>query len=47
MIKSYLSDIINDQKTPKNLTVYSGNKVIDCETQSGELVNNANQSYFF
>ena len=36
MIKSYLSDIINDHKTPKNLTVYSGNKVIDYETRFGE-----------
>ena len=36
MIRSYLSDIINDNKTHKKLRVHSGNKIIDCETQYGE-----------
>ena len=33
MIKPYLSDIKNDNKTPKKLRVNSGNKVTDYETQ--------------
>ena len=33
MIKPYLSDIKNDNKTPKKLRVHSGNKVTDYETQ--------------
>ena len=36
MIRPYLSDIINDHKTPKNLSVHSRNEVIDYETQYGE-----------
>ena len=36
MIKPYLSDIINNNKTPKNLRVHSRNEVIDYETQYGE-----------
>ena len=36
MIKPYLWDIINDNKTPKNLRVHSSNEVIDYETQFGE-----------
>ena len=36
MIRPYLSDIINDHKTPKVLKVYSGNKVTDYETTLGE-----------
>ena len=32
MIRPYLSDIINDQKTPEVLKVHSGNKVINYET---------------
>ena len=36
MIRPYLSDIINDNKTHKKLRVHSGNKIIDCETQYGE-----------
>ena len=36
MIRPYLSDIINDHKTPKNLRVHSSNEVIDYETQFGE-----------
>ena len=36
MIRPYLSDIINDHKTPEVLKVYSGNKVIDYETTLGE-----------
>ena len=36
MIRPYLSDIINDYKTPIDLTVYSSNEVIDYETQFGE-----------
>ena len=36
MIRPYLSDIINDDKTPKNLRVHSNNEVIDYETQYGE-----------
>ena len=36
MIRPYLSDIINDHKTPKNLSVHSSNEVIDYETQYGE-----------
>ena len=33
MIRPYLSDIINDHKTPKNLRVHSSNEVIYYETQ--------------
>ena len=36
MIRQYLSDIINNHKTPKNLRVHSINEVIDYETQFGE-----------
>ena len=37
MIRPYLSDIINDHKTPKKLRVHSGNELIDYETyQCGE-----------
>ena len=36
MIRLYLSDIINDHKTPKNLRCHSCNEVIDYETQYGE-----------
>ena len=36
MIRQYLSDIINNHKTPKNLRVHSINEVIDYETQFEE-----------
>ena len=36
MIRPYLSDIINEHKTPRKLRVHSGNEVIDYETQFGE-----------
>ena len=36
MVRPYLSDIINDHKTPEALKIYSGNKVIDYETTLGE-----------
>ena len=36
MIRPYLSDIINDNKTPNNLKVHSSKEVIDHETQFGE-----------
>ena len=36
MIKPYLSDMINDHKTPMNLRVDSRNEVINDETQFGE-----------
>ena len=36
MIRPYLSDIINDYKTFKNLKVHSSNEVFDYETQFGE-----------
>ena len=36
MIRPYLSDIINDNKTPNNLKVHSCKEVIDHETQFGE-----------
>ena len=36
MIRPYLSGTINDHKIPKILKVYSGNEVIDYETQFGE-----------
>ena len=37
MIRPYLSDIINDHKTPNFfLYVHSSNEVIDYETQFGE-----------
>ena len=32
MIRPYLSDIINDHKTPKKLRVHSSNEVFDYET---------------
>ena len=36
MIRSYLSDIINDYKTQEVWKVHSGNKVIDYNTTLGE-----------
>ena len=36
MIRPYLSNIINDHKTPKNLKVHLSNEVFDFETQYGE-----------
>ena len=36
MIRPYLSDKINDHKTPEALKIESGNKVIDYETTVGE-----------
>ena len=36
MIRPYLSDIINDHKTPNKLRVYSSNEVFDYETHFGE-----------
>ena len=36
MIRPYLSDIINDHKTPKKFRVHSSNEVFDYETQYGE-----------
>ena len=36
MIRPYLKDMINDQKSSMKLRVHSGNKVIDYETQFGE-----------
>ena len=36
MIRPYLHDIINDDKTPKILKFYSSNEVFDYETQCGE-----------
>ena len=36
MIRLYLTDTINDHKTPKNLRVHSRNEVIDYETQYGK-----------
>ena len=36
MIRSYLSDIINDHKTPEDLRVHSSNEIIAYETQFGE-----------
>ena len=36
MIRPYLSDIINDHKTPEVLNVHSGNKVIDYEKTLGK-----------
>ena len=36
MIRPYLSDMINDHKTPMDLKVQSRNEVIDYETQLGE-----------
>ena len=36
MIRPYLSDIVNDNKSFKNLKVYSSNEVFDYETQFGE-----------
>ena len=36
MIRPYLSNIINDHKTPKNLKVHSSNEVFGFETQYGE-----------
>ena len=37
IIRIYLSHIINNHKTPKNLRVYSSNQVIHYETQYREL----------
>ena len=34
MIRPYSRDIINDHKAHEKLKVRSGNKIIDCETQS-------------
>ena len=34
MIRTYLSDIINDHKTQGKWRIYSGNKIIECKTQS-------------
>ena len=39
MIRLYLSYMIIDHKTPKNLRVYSSNEVIDYETQFAEWKN--------
>ena len=36
MMRPYLSDIINDHKTPKKLRVHSHNEVLDYETQYEE-----------
>ena len=36
MIRPYLSDLINDNKTPKKLRVHTRNEVIDYETQYEE-----------
>ena len=36
MIRAYLSNIINNHKTPENLKVHSRKEVIDYETQFGE-----------
>ena len=36
MIRPYWSDIINNQKTAKNLRVHSSNELIGYETQFGE-----------
>ena len=36
MIISYLCDMINDQKTPRNLEVHLSNEVFDYENQYGE-----------
>ena len=36
MIRPYLSDVINDHKTRKNLRVHSSNEVIDYKIQYGE-----------
>ena len=36
IIKPYLSDMINDHKTPMNLRVHSRDEVINYETQLGE-----------
>ena len=36
MIMPYLSDMINDHKTPMNLRVHSRNEVINYKTQFGE-----------
>ena len=34
MIKPHLSNIINDHKTQAKWGIYSGNKIIECKTQS-------------
>ena len=39
MIRQYLSDIINNHKTPKKLRVHSSNELFDYETQYGEWKN--------
>ena len=36
LIRPYLSDTINDHKTPKILKVHSSNEVLDYEIQFGE-----------
>ena len=36
MIRPYLSDIINDHKTPRNLRFHSSKELIDHETQFGK-----------
>ena len=36
MIRPYLSDIMNDHKTPKKLRVHSGNEAIDYKTRFQE-----------
>ena len=36
MIRPYLSNVINDHNTPKNLKVHSCNEVFDYEIQFGE-----------
>ena len=36
MIRPYLHDMINDDKTPKILKFHSSNEVFDYETQYGE-----------
>ena len=36
MIRSYLRDMINDDKTPMKLKVHSSDKIFDYESQFGE-----------
>ena len=36
MIRPYLQDMINDHKAPMKLKAYSGNKIIDHESQFEE-----------
>ena len=47
MIRPYLSNIINDHKTPKNLKVHSSNEVFDFETQYREWKNQVTISINF